>query len=84
MSRPVHWTITPPKKSYLCALDYKTSKDILKLISDVNKKFGNTVVMVTHNDAIKNMADRVIKLRDGMIRKNYLNENKIAAEDLDW
>lgn len=66
------------------ALDYKTSKDILKLISDVNKKFGNTVVMVTHNDAIKNMADRVIKLRDGMIRKNYLNENKIAAEDLDW
>ena len=55
------------------ALDYKTSKDILKLISDVNKKFGNTVVMVTHNDAIKNMADRVIKLRDGMIRKNYLN-----------
>lgn len=66
------------------ALDYKTSKDILKLISDVNKRFGNTVVMVTHNDAIKNMADRVIKLRDGMIRKNYLNENKIAAEDLDW
>ena len=50
----------------------------------MNKKFGNTVVMVTHNDAIKNMADRVIKLRDGMIRKNYLNENKIAAEDLDW
>lgn len=40
--------------------------------------------MVTHNDAIKNMADRVIKLRDGMIRKNYLNEKKIAAEDLDW
>ena len=54
------------------------------MISDVNKKFGNTVVMVTHNDAIKNMADRVIKLRDGMIRKNYINENKIAAEDLDW
>lgn len=50
----------------------------------INKKFGNTVVMVTHNDATKNMADRVIKLRDGMIRKNYLNENKIAAEDLDW
>jgi len=66
------------------ALDYKTSKDILTLISDVNKRFGNTVVMVTHNDAIKNMADRVIKLRDGMIRKNYINENKIAAEDLDW
>ncbi len=66
------------------ALDYKTSKEILKLIEDINKKYGNTVVMVTHNDAIKNMADRVIKLRDGMIRKNYLNEEKIAAMDLDW
>lgn len=66
------------------ALDYNTSKDILKLIEDVNKKYGNTIIIVTHNDAIKNMADRVIKLRDGMIRKNYLNENKIAAEDLDW
>ena len=66
------------------ALDYNTSKDILKLIEDVNKKYGNTIIIVTHNDAIKNMADRVIKLRDGMIRKNYINENKIAAEDLDW
>ena len=66
------------------ALDYNTSKDILKLIEDVNKRYGNTIIIVTHNDAIKNMADRVIKLRDGMIRKNYLNENKIAAEDLDW
>ncbi len=66
------------------ALDYNTSKDILKLIEDVNKKYGNTVVMVTHNDAIKNMADRVIKLRDGMIRKNYVNENKTPAEELDW
>lgn len=66
------------------ALDYNTSKDILKLIEDVNKKYGNTVIMVTHNDAIKNMADRVVKLRDGMIRKNYLNETKIPAEELDW
>ena len=66
------------------ALDFNTSKDILKLIEDVNKKYGNTVIMVTHNDAIKNMADRVIKLRDGVIRKNYLNEEKISAVDLDW
>ena len=43
------------------ALDYNTSKDILKLIEDVNKKYGNTIIIVTHNDAIKNMADRVIK-----------------------
>jgi len=66
------------------ALDYNTSKEILKLIETVNQKYGNTVVMVTHNDAIKDMADRVVKLRDGMIRKNYQNEHKISAMDLDW
>ena len=46
--------------------------------------YGNTVIMVTHNDAIKNMADRVIKLRDGQIRKDYTNEVKIPAQELDW
>lgn len=66
------------------ALDYATSKEILKLIETVNQKYGNTVIMVTHNDAIKNMADRVVKLRDGQIRRNYLNEEKTAAQDLDW
>ena len=66
------------------ALDYSTSKEILKLIEDINHKYGNTVIMVTHNDAIKNMADRVIKLRDGAIRKDYRNETKIPAQDLDW
>jgi len=66
------------------ALDYNTSKEILQLIEDVNKKYGNTIIMVTHNDAIKQMADRVVKLRDGMIRKNYLNEAKLTAEELDW
>lgn len=66
------------------ALDYQTSKDILKLIETVNHKYGNTVIMVTHNDAIKDMADRVVRLRDGMIRKNYQNERRIPAEALDW
>lgn len=66
------------------ALDYNTSKEILKLIEDVNRKYGNTVIMVTHNDAIRNMADRVVKLRDGQIRKDYLNETKIPAKDLEW
>ena len=66
------------------ALDYNTSKEILKLIEEVNQKYGNTIVMVTHNDAIKNMADRVVKLRDGVIRKNYRNETKIPAAELDW
>lgn len=66
------------------ALDYNTSKEILKLLEDINKKYGNTIIMVTHNDAIKNMADRVITLRDGVIRKNYKNENKITAAELEW
>ena len=66
------------------ALDYTTSKEILKLIGDVNSKYGNTVIMVTHNDAIKEMDDTVVKLRDGRIRKAYRNENKISAEELEW
>ena len=66
------------------ALDYNTSKEILKLIEDVNAKYGNTVIMVTHNEAIKNMADHVIKLRDGMVRRNEINDNKISAADLEW
>lgn len=66
------------------ALDYKTSKEILKLIEDVNHKYGNTVLMVTHNGAIESMADRVVKMRDGMVRKNFVNPTKISAMDLEW
>lgn len=66
------------------ALDYHTSKEILKLIETVNQRYGNTIIMVTHNDAIKDMADRVVKLRDGMIRKNYRNEVKIPSINLEW
>lgn len=66
------------------ALDYNTSKEILKLIEDVNQKYGNTIIMVTHNGAIQDMADHVIKLRDGVVRDDIYNENKISAEALDW
>lgn len=66
------------------ALDYNTSKEILKLIEDVNRKYGNTVIMVTHNEAIRLMADHVIKLRDGKVRKNEINTEKLSAMDLDW
>ena len=66
------------------ALDYTTSKEILKLIETVNQKYGNTIIMVTHNDAIQNMADRVVRLRDGQIRSNTLNAQKVPAEQLDW
>ena len=66
------------------ALDYNTSKEILQLIEKVNKQYGNTIIIVTHNDAIKNMADKVVHLHDGRIRKEYDNENKIPAEQLEW
>ena len=66
------------------ALDYNTSKEILKLIEDVNRKYGNTVIMVTHNEAISHMADHVIRLRDGMVRKDLHNEAKISAAALEW
>lgn len=66
------------------ALDYNTSKEILKLIEDVNQKYGNTVIMVTHNEAIQHMADHTIKLRDGQVRKNIIRENKISATELEW
>ena len=66
------------------ALDYNTSKEILQLIEEVNQKYGNTIIMVTHNEAIQHMADHVIKLRDGVVRKNKINEERVSAVDLDW
>lgn len=66
------------------ALDYHTSKEILKLIETVNQKYGNTVIMVTHNDAIKDMADRVVRLKDGRIRSDMRNASRISAEELEW
>ncbi len=66
------------------ALDYATSKEILQLIENVNKKYGNTVIMVTHNEAIRNMADHVIKLRDGTVRSNEINSRRTPAAELEW
>ena len=66
------------------AMDYNTSKEILKLIEDVNAKYGNTIIMVTHNEAIRYMADHVIKLRDGVVRHNDINTEKVSAVDLEW
>ena len=66
------------------ALDYKTSKEILSLIEDCNSKYGSTIIMVTHNEAIKYMADHVIKLRDGVVRHNDINDKKIPASELEW
>ena len=66
------------------ALDYKTSKEILALIEDCNKKYGSTIIMVTHNEAIRYMADHVIKLRDGIVRTDEYNDQKIKASQLEW
>ena len=66
------------------ALDYTTSKEILKLIEDINAKYKNTVIMVTHNEAIKAMADHIVKLRDGVVRRNEMNPGKISASELEW
>ena len=65
------------------ALDYHTSKDILQLLETVNQKYGTTIVMVTHNAAMQYMADIVVKLRDGAIRKVIQNTEKTAAKDLE-
>ena len=66
------------------ALDYGTSKEILKLIGDVNQKYHNTIIIVTHNDAIRLMANQVIHLHDGTIRTNEKNRNPISAMELEW
>lgn len=66
------------------ALDYNTSKDILALIETVNQKYGNTIIMVTHNDPLRQMADRVVRLHDGGIRKNYINDHKLKATEIEW
>ena len=65
------------------ALDSKTSRDILMLLEKVNKKYGTTMLIVTHNNAIKNMVDQVVMMKDGVIRKSYMNEEKIPAAELE-
>ncbi|MCD8242134.1 MAG: ABC transporter ATP-binding protein, partial [Lachnospiraceae bacterium] len=66
------------------ALDYQASREILKLIETVSRRYDSTVLLVTHNDAIQRMADRVVRLRDGQIRDNRLNERRVPAEELEW
>lgn len=66
------------------ALDYNTSKEILGLIEDINRRYGNTIIIVTHNDAIKNMAHKVMKMHDGRIVKEYTNEPPVSAKELEW
>ena len=66
------------------ALDYHTSKEILELMERVNQQYGCTIVIVTHNDAIKYMAHRILRLRDGELVGNELNEDIKPARELTW
>lgn len=66
------------------ALDYNTGISILALLKKVNRDMGKTVIVITHNADIAQMADRVIKMRSGQIIKNYMNESPMAVEDIKW
>lgn len=66
------------------ALDFKTGISILSLLNKVNKDYSKTVIVITHNAPIANMADRVIKMRSGKIMENIINENPISPERIEW
>ncbi|MDO0822719.1 ABC transporter ATP-binding protein [Desulfosporosinus nitroreducens] len=66
------------------ALDYQTSRSILRLLELVNKKFGTTILMITHNAAIAAMANRVFKLRSGQIVEDVVNQGIVPAERIEW
>ncbi len=85
---PIASALVKNRKLLLCdeptgALDSKTSKDILILLEKINKRYKTTMLIVTHNNAIKNMVDQVIIMKDGEIRKDYMNDEKIPAEQLE-
>lgn len=66
------------------ALDYKTGKSILKLLQDTAKNLNTTVIIITHNGAIKDIADKVFELKDGTIVNSYVNENPENVENIEW
>ena len=65
------------------ALDSKTSRDILVLLEEINAKYGTTMLIVTHNNSIKNMVHKVILIKDGLVKKEYMNETRIPAAELE-
>ncbi len=66
------------------ALDYKTSKDILELTESINKKFGTTILIVTHNRAISEMTHKTVYLKDGAVSRTEINEHRKSAQSLEW
>ena len=65
------------------ALDSKTSRDILVLLEKINAKYGTTMLIVTHNNSIKNMVHKVIIIKDGLVKKEYMNETRTPAAELE-
>ena len=65
------------------ALDSKTSKDILILLEEINQKYGTTMLIVTHNNAIRQMVHKVIMIKDGQISEEYENETRVSARSLE-
>ena len=65
------------------ALDSKTSRDILALLEKINEKYGTTMLIVTHNHSIRNMVHKVIRIKDGQISKEYYNETRVPAMELE-
>jgi len=66
------------------ALDYVTGKSVLKLLYDLSKKQGTTVIIITHNQAISPMADRVIRIKSGEIQTNEVNVNIVPIDEIEW
>lgn len=65
------------------ALDTRSSKNVLQFVEMMNRKYGTTVVIITHNEAIAKMADQIIRIRDGRVEESVFNEKKIPAEELE-
>lgn len=65
------------------ALDTHSSKNVLQFVEMMNRKYGTTVVIITHNEAIAKMADQIIRIRDGRVEESVFNEKKIPAEELE-
>ena len=66
------------------ALDYQTGKAILKLLQDMCRLKGMTVIVITHNTALTPMADRVIKIKNGKVSQMYKNETPVSVEYIEW
>ena len=66
------------------ALDYETGKSVLKMLYTLSKEKGTTVIVITHNQAIAPMADRILRLRSGIITENMINDHIVSIDDIVW